>query len=118
MIGRKCNQNRSIICMMLIFSVVMAVVIYWVIVGDKVATEQQLLLIVRETPCAEEAFRDALTPNVGLTSDPNDTPEPLTVNKAHELASKCKEREREISDSNETNKIRKKQLESLNSISQ
>ncbi|RLM11850.1 hypothetical protein BIY27_12270 [Gibbsiella quercinecans] len=104
---------------MMVIVVVMAVAISFRISGgDKVATEQQLLRIVRETPCAEEAFRDALTPNVGLTSDPNDTPEPLTINKAYELASKCKERERKVSDSNETNKIREKQLESLNSISQ
>ena len=71
------------------------------------ATPEQLTEIAQETPCAAEAFKEAL----------NYQSEPLTPGKAKELASACRERN-EMAEikrvrENERNKIREKQLQAL-----
>ncbi|MGA1967573.1 hypothetical protein [Klebsiella pneumoniae complex sp. WS3221] len=54
--------------------------------GDKMATEQQLLDISHETPCAGEAFRKVLLNN----------PEPLTLRSANKIASECNDRNKQL----------------------
>ncbi|EGJ8833941.1 hypothetical protein ACV38A_004019 [Escherichia coli] len=77
------------------------------------ATPEQLTEIAQDTPCAAEAFKEA------IKSDVSDyQPEPLSLRKAKELASKCR-KENEMAEvkrvrENERNKIREKQLKALN----
>ncbi|EFH3860555.1 hypothetical protein QYA42_004642 [Escherichia coli] len=76
------------------------------------ATPEQLTEIAQDTPCAAEAFKEA------ITSDTSDyQPEPLSLGKAKELASECR-KENEMAEArrvrkNERNKIREKQLQAL-----
>ena len=77
------------------------------------ATPEQLTEITQDTPCAAEAFKEA------IKSDISDyQPEPLSLGKTKELASACRERN-EMEEvkrvrENERNKIREKQLQALN----
>nr|WP_172682148.1 hypothetical protein [Escherichia coli] len=77
------------------------------------ATPEQLTEIIQDTPCAAEAFKEA------IKSDTSDyQPEPLSLGKAKKLASACRERN-EMAEvkrvrENERNKIREKQLQALN----
>lgn len=77
------------------------------------ATPEQLTEITQDTPCAAEAFKEA------IKSDASDyQPEPLSLGKAKALASACRERN-EMAEvkrvrENERNKIREKQLQALN----
>ncbi|EEK0314531.1 TPA: hypothetical protein JS333_001649 [Escherichia coli] len=76
------------------------------------ATPEQLTEITQDTPCAAEAFKEA------IKSDTSDyQPEPLSFGKAKELASECR-KENEMAEArrvrkNERNKIREKQLQAL-----
>ncbi|SPW62196.1 Uncharacterised protein [Escherichia coli] len=71
------------------------------------ATPEQLTEITQDIPCAAEAFKEA------IKSDTSDyQPEPLSLGKAKELASACRERN-EMAEvkrvrENERNKIREK----------
>ncbi|WII85099.1 hypothetical protein [Klebsiella pasteurii] len=53
---------------------------------NKMATEEQLLDISHEIPCAGEAFRKVLLNN----------PEPLTLRSANKIASECNERNKQL----------------------
>ncbi|HFT6601518.1 TPA: hypothetical protein ACGRM4_005180 [Klebsiella oxytoca] len=68
---------------------------------DHIATDDELLIISRETPCAAEEFRNALAPSGDSIS------QPLTIRDAHNLASECTARD-------EQNGLREKQLKVLN----
>ncbi|HDS6520182.1 TPA: hypothetical protein QHW61_005252 [Klebsiella oxytoca] len=50
------------------------------------ATEEQLLMISHEIPCAGEAFRTAL----------RNSPEPLTLRAANKIAAKCNEKDKQL----------------------
>lgn len=78
---------------------------------DRVATDQELVMISRETPCAAEAFRNVLTPSDDYHS------KPVTISDAHKLASECAEKEKEITKIKEDNKLREQQLKALNETS-
>ncbi|EJC0776115.1 hypothetical protein MX107_004150 [Escherichia coli] len=100
-----------------IFVGVMAMLICGLFYNDYLeqqpATPEQLTEIAQDTPCAAEAFKEA------IKSDSSDyQPEPLSLGKAKELASACRERN-EMAEvkrvrENERNKIREKQLQALN----
>ncbi|CAM6533192.1 YfiC protein [Escherichia coli] len=100
-----------------IFVGVMAMLICGLFYNDYLeqqpATPEQLTEITQDTPCAAEAFKEA------IKSDTSDyQPEPLSLGKAKELASACRERN-EMAEvkrvrENERNKIREKQLQALN----
>ncbi|HCO1343282.1 TPA: hypothetical protein N7L53_002611 [Escherichia coli] len=96
-----------------IFVGVMAMLICGLFYNDYLeqqpATPEQLTEITQDTPCAAEAFKDAIK---------SDTSDPLSLGKAKELASVCRERN-EMAEvkrvrENERNKIREKQLQALN----
>ncbi|BBJ94115.1 hypothetical protein ECGSH8M2_p20590 (plasmid) [Escherichia coli] len=96
-----------------IFVGVMAMLICGLFYNDYLeqqpATPEQLTEITQDTPCAAEAFKDAIK---------SDTSDPLSLGKAKELASACRERN-EMAEvkrvrENERNKIREKQLQALN----
>ncbi|EIK7925619.1 hypothetical protein K5Z45_004037 [Escherichia coli] len=76
------------------------------------ATPEQLTEIAQDTPCAAEAFKEA------IKSDASDyQPEPLSLGKANKIASECRKRN-EMAEArrvreNERNKIREKQLQAL-----
>ncbi|MVT05888.1 hypothetical protein CD006_25300 [Enterobacter sp. 10-1] len=70
---------------------------------DHIATDDELLMISRETPCAAEEFLNALTPSDRSNS------KPLTIRDARNLASECTERDEEIN-------LHEKQLKTLNGI--
>lgn len=100
-----------------VFVGVMAMLICGLLYNDYLeqqpATPEQLTEITQDTPCAAEAFKEA------IKSDVSDyQPEPLSLGKAKELASACRERN-EMAEvkrvrENERNKIREKQLQALN----
>ncbi|EFI6626036.1 hypothetical protein V4E72_004415 [Escherichia coli] len=100
-----------------IFVGVMAMLICGLFYNDYLeqqpATPEQLTEILQETPCAADAFKEA------IKSDTSDyQPELLSLGKAKELASKCR-KENEMAEArwvreNERNKIREKQLQALN----
>ncbi|EMZ7737910.1 hypothetical protein ABE606_003803 [Escherichia coli] len=102
-----------------IFVGVMAMLICGLFYNDYLeqqpATPEQLTEIAQDTPCAAEAFKEA------IKSDSSDyQPEPLSLGKAKELASACRERN-EMAEvkrvrENERNKIREKQLQALNDV--
>ena len=54
--------------------------------GDKIATEEQLLDISHEIPCAGEDFRTAL----------RNSPGPLTLRDAKKIAAKCNEKYKQL----------------------
>ncbi|WP_323115510.1 hypothetical protein [Klebsiella variicola] len=54
--------------------------------GNDTATEEQLLMISHEVPCAGEAFRTALRNNPG----------PLTLRDAKMIAAKCNEQYKQL----------------------
>ncbi|HDX8900856.1 hypothetical protein OHJ17_25640 (plasmid) [Klebsiella sp. KP20-425-1] len=54
--------------------------------GDKIATEEQLLDISHEIPCAGEAFWMVLRNNL----------KPLTLRSANKIASECNERNKQL----------------------
>ncbi|MEK7981337.1 hypothetical protein N5I81_027715 [Klebsiella michiganensis] len=66
-----------------------------------IATDDELLIISRESPYAAEEFRNALAPSGDSIS------KPLTIRDAHNLASECTARD-------EQNGLREKQLKALN----
>ena len=100
-----------------IFVGVMAMLICGLFYNDYLeqqpATPEQLTEIIQDTPCAAEAFKEA------IKSDTSDyQPEPLSLGKAKELASACRERN-EMAEvkrvrENERNKIREKQIQPFN----
>ncbi|AYW28414.1 hypothetical protein ACSFU9_004429 [Escherichia coli] len=100
-----------------IFVGVMAMLICGLFYNDYLeqqpATPEQLREITQDIPCAAEAFKEA------IKSDTSDyQPEPLSLGKAKELASACRERN-EMAEvkrvrENERNKIREKQIQALN----
>ncbi len=100
-----------------IFVGVMAMLICGLFYNDYLeqqpATPEQLTEITQETPCAAEAFKEA------IKSDTSDyQPEPLTLSKANKIASECRKRN-EMAEArrvreNELNKIREKQIQALN----
>lgn len=53
---------------------------------SKIATEEQLLKISQEIPCAGEAFRKVLLNN----------PKPLTLRSANKISSECNERSKQL----------------------
>lgn len=114
------NEMKSIYLesvLAFIFVGVMAMIVcipfYIVYLAQQPATPEQLTEITQDTPCAAEAFKEA------IKSDTSDyQPEPLSLGKAKELASACRERN-EMAEvkrvrENERNKIREKQLQALN----
>lgn len=50
------------------------------------ATQEQLLILSRDTPCVQDAFRKALNP------DGDHHPEPLTIGDARKLAGNCRDK--------------------------
>ncbi|EFN8392445.1 hypothetical protein EB653_19060 [Escherichia coli] len=95
-----------------IFVGVMAMIVcipfYIVYLAQQPATPEQLTEITQDTPCAAEAFKEAI----------NYQSEPLTLSKANKIASECRKRN-EMAEAlrvreNERNKIREKQLQALN----
>ena len=114
------NEMKSIYLksvLAFIFVGVMAMIVcipfYIVYLAQQPATPEQLTEITQDIPCAAEAFKEA------IKSDTSDyQPEPLSLGKAKELASACRERN-EMAEvkrvrENERNKIREKQLQALN----
>lgn len=79
-------------------------------VDSQPATQEQLLILSRETPCVQEAFRQALKPDDGSRS------EPLTLGEAKQMAKKC--RDTEALSENEKQEILGEQLKALNDIRQ
>ncbi|HBT5239948.1 hypothetical protein electrica_05475 (plasmid) [Klebsiella electrica] len=61
---------------------------------NKTATEEQLLALSHEIPCAGEAFRKALLNN----------PKPLTLRAVNKIASECGESEKQLKALNGINK--------------
>lgn len=114
------NEMKSIYLesvLAFIFVGVMAMIVcipfYIVYLAQQPATPEQLTEITQDIPCAAEAFKEA------IKSDTSDyQPEPLSLGKAKELASACRERN-EMAEvkrvrENERNKIREKQIQALN----
>ena len=114
------NEMKSIYLksvLAFIFVGVMAMLICGLFYNDYLeqqpATPEQLTEITQDIPCAAEAFKEA------IKSDTCDyQPEPLSLGKAKELASACRERN-EMAEvkrvrENERNKIREKQIQALN----
>ncbi|MBR7398123.1 hypothetical protein [Klebsiella variicola] len=58
------------------------------------ATEEQLLMISHEIPCAGEDFRTAL----------RNSPGPLTLHDAKKIAAKCNEKHKQLNALNNVNK--------------
>lgn len=78
-----------------IFVGVMAMLICGLFYNDYLeqqpATPEQLTEIIQDTPCAAEAFKEA------IKSDTSDyQPEPLSLGKAKKLASACRERSKRL----------------------
>ena len=71
---------------MIIFAGFLFYLVYSDYRDGKMATEEQLLDISHETPCAGEAFRKVLLNN----------PEPLTLRSANKIASECNERDKQL----------------------
>ena len=79
------------------------------------ARPEQLTAIAKETPCATEAFIQALKPDV-LEGQSG----PLSLRNAKKLASDCRERNElnktQQARADESRELRKKQLKALNGI--
>ena len=96
-----------------VMAMIVCIPFYIVYLAQQPATPEQLTEIIQDTPCAAEAFKEA------IKSDTSDyQPEPLSLGKAKELASACRERN-EMAEvkrvrENERNKIREKQIQALN----
>ena len=90
-------------------AMIVCIPFYIVYLAQQPATPEQLTEITQDTPCAAEAFKEAI----------NYRSEPLTLSKAKIKLHQNVEKRNEMAEAlrvreNERNKIREKQLQALN----